>query len=440
MTPILHATSLVSAAAVSGLVSAIWEGAILTACAFCCLRLVPRLSAASRSMIWANIFLLLVLLDFAPSIREHTGLATPEHASPLQLDMRWSLAVAGLWAALSIWRGAQLILNAIRLHQLASRAIPLRSNAALEALREANERGETGGRTVELCTSTEVERPCVFGFFRPRILIPEELLDKLSPLELRQVVLHEMEHMRRSDDWTNLAQKIGLALFPLNPVLLWVDRRLCAERELACDDHVLRSGGARKEYALCLTRLAEFTLIRRSVSLVLGAWDRQSELARRVHRLLRGPGKPMSGRHAAVVTGGVLAGVLGGAVALAHGPRIISFVPISGASMQDRSMQASAVRDDVRFVQPGSTATPHLVKAIMPERPVHITPRAKILRKRAPAPNPQQPAGFEQEQWIVLTEWSESQAPARVVFAVEEIKVPSYTALATPMGWLIVQI
>ena len=76
-------------------------------------------------------------------------------------------------------------------------------------------------------------RPSVLGFFRPRILVPPELLKALSPRELRQVVVHEMEHLHRADDWTNLLQKVGLVLFPLNPVLLWVERRLCAERELA---------------------------------------------------------------------------------------------------------------------------------------------------------------------------------------------------------------
>ena len=58
--------------------------------------------------------------------------------------------------------------------------------------------------------------------------------------------MHEMEHLRRGDDWTNLLQKAGLVFFPLNPASFWVERRLCAERELACDDCVLRSSGARK--------------------------------------------------------------------------------------------------------------------------------------------------------------------------------------------------
>ena len=56
-------------------------------------------------------------------------------------------------------------------------------------------------------------------------------------------------------DSIHLLQKLGLALFPLHPALFWLDRRLCRERELACDDGVLRATQARKAYAACLARL-----------------------------------------------------------------------------------------------------------------------------------------------------------------------------------------
>ena len=60
----------------------------------------------------------------------------------------------------------------------------------------------------------------MIGFFSPRLLIPEWLFAKLAPSDLQQIVLHECEHLRRGDDWINLLQKVGLALFPLNPALL----------------------------------------------------------------------------------------------------------------------------------------------------------------------------------------------------------------------------
>lgn len=445
--PLSHDMLLVSSAIVSSLVSAIWEGSILALCVFGCLRIFPRLSAASRSIVWINVFLLLLLLHVVPSIRARADATALEHSSAVYVSLWWSLAVAAVWAALTIWRSTELILSAIRLHRIACRATPLLPDQALQSLLPGRDETDKSTRAVELCTSIEVERPCIVGFLRPRILLPHELLAKLSPLELKQVVLHEMEHLRRCDLWTNLIQKIGLTLFPLNPVLLWVDGRLCAERELACDDHVLSASGARKEYAICLTRMAEYALLRHSLSLALGAWERRSELARRVHRLLRGPGQSMSSRQTALVTGGLLCGVLGGAIALAHVPQLVSFGPIADAETQTPKLEAQTIREPRRS-QPSlveSSASPRLVKVVTERRPIQTTVGVKLARRQVPRQSGRQPYLEDPERqnqahWIVLTEWSVSEAPPRVVYTVARSNRPSYAALATPIGWLIVQI
>ena len=104
---------------------------------------------------------------------------------------------------------------------------------------------------------------------------------------MAQIVLHELEHLRRRDDWLNLIQKVGLVFFPLNPGLLWVDRKLSVERELACDAGVVASTAQPFEYARCLTRLAEHRSRYRRLALSLAAWSRQSEVGRRIMSLLQ---------------------------------------------------------------------------------------------------------------------------------------------------------
>ena len=170
----------------------------------------------------------------------------------------------------------------------------------------------------------------MIGFFSPRLLIPEALYARLTETELRQIVLHECEHLRRRDDWMNLLQKIGLVLFPLNPALLWVDRRLSLERELACDAGVVAATGAPFDYAHCLTRLAEHRFVTRRIALALSAWSRGSrgeaspELVRRVHRLLR-PMAAMSPVYAGVSVGCWRLVWVVAALELARVPRLVSF-------------------------------------------------------------------------------------------------------------------
>jgi Zn-dependent protease with chaperone function len=448
MEPILHTTSLLSSAAVGGLFSAIWEGLILAVCVALSLRLLPTLSAAARSLVWMNVFLLLALLHVVPSLRERIGGGSPIHPSPILLAPGWSLVIAALWVTLSLWRGIELTVSAIRLHRMAGRATPIEVDEAVQGLIGSEE----SGRSAELCVSGEVERPSVFGFFRPRILVPNGLIEKLSASELQQVVLHEMEHLRRRDDWTNLLQKIGLMLFPLNPVLFWAERRLCTERELACDDRVLRSSCARKAYAICLTRLAEDSMLRRSLSLALGAWERRPELVRRVHRLLRRPSDSMGSRQAKLVTGSLILGVLGGAAALAHSPQVVSFAPlrqearqVPQAAMQARSTAPAYLRetgfnDANRRDFRDSGGSVQLVKAVMAEGLAQPALKAKTARAEAAKRSVKRRAAESRQAWVVLTEWSDAEAPPHVVFAVDPVNRNSYAAVPIANGWVIFQI
>ncbi len=201
---------------------------------------------------------------------------------------------------------------------------------------------------VELCVSEESTRPSVVGWRRLRVLLPAGMLEELTEGELRQVVLHEMEHVRRGDQWTNLLQKAAVAAMPLSPAAMWVERRLCLERELACDDGVVRVGAGRKAYAACLARLAEHSAaasrLGRGAVLALGAWERQTELGRRVRRLLRGPERGLTGWRARAVVVAMAGGVVVGGVGMVESPRLVTFGPTAVAEVAaSRPMGAGVV-------------------------------------------------------------------------------------------------
>jgi beta-lactamase regulating signal transducer with metallopeptidase domain len=453
MEAFFHLTSPAAAMAASSLLSAVWEGAVLALCVVLCLRLFPHLSAAARSVVWMNVFLLLVSLQFVPYLVARISTPSSGHPAPVHLNLLWSFVIAGAWLLLSLTRGIQLLSSAIRLRGLASRATPVDAGPDLRALLQIGAAGSTAVRAAELCASTEVPRPSVLGFFHPRILIPPALLERLTSEELQQVVLHEMEHLRRADDWTNLAQKLALVLFPLNPALFWVERRLCAERELACDDSVLSSSCGRKAYALCLTHLAEYSMLRRGLSLALGAWERQSELVRRVHRILRRPGKSLSARQTMIFTGSLtLAGLLC-ALVLARSPQIVGFTQPVTSSAQAYLLPHP---DFQAMNRENLGAHAQLVKAVMSQRPLQplsanaTTGTTNPPRKNAALRSSKRHYAQPQQAWVVMTEWTDMDAPPRVVFAVSQGDPGpgkraqghrvSYAAVPIPNGWLLVRI
>jgi beta-lactamase regulating signal transducer with metallopeptidase domain len=336
MMPVLYTVHSVSALAADFaadfLVASIWQGLVMAAFVALLLRWLPGLTAALRSAIWTVVLLLVMFFPgLSLALRSGRAPATAHagllHAGLLHANETWSLALLSVWVVFSLLRISQLVGSAVRLRSMARRAEAVTPSESVAAVLCASK------RRVVLCSSAEVDRPSVAGFFRPRILLSPELLANLSVAELEQVVLHEVEHLRRYDDWTNLLQKLSLVLVPLHPVLLWLDRRLCLERELACDDSVLRHTHARKAYAACLARLAEHSIVHRGFSLALGALgsrslgsrERSSELAGRVHRILRAPEKRMSPARVWLATVALLAAVFAGAAGLASSPQLVSF-------------------------------------------------------------------------------------------------------------------
>ena len=419
--------------------SSVWQGLLLTAAVWLCLRLIPRTTAAIRFGVWTAVFLVLALLPFLHAYNGRADQALP-HAAILQLDPRWSFAVAGLWILLSLIRAASLAASGLRLHQIWRRATPLATDAPL--LADAKLRG------VQLCTSPDVLCPSMIGFFSPRILIPTELHERLTQQELEQIVHHEMGHLRRRDDWFNLLQKIGLVLFPLNPALAWIERRLCFERELACDDAVLQLTRAPKAYAKCLTSLAEQRLHHRTLSLTLGAWERQSELARRVHSILQ-RSEPMGRTQSRVLLTVLTLALFGGAAELSRCPQFVSF------SNPAPALQTIAAAPQYQPVVSTTPTAAHetLLKASMPSQPAAAPIPAVRRKPRRTSPSPLRQANADRapapqmQQWVVLTSSTQTGAAgtshiSRMVLTAPSTPdlLPAFAAVPTDLGWLIIQL
>jgi hypothetical protein len=302
---------------------------------------------------------------------------------------------------------------------------------------------ESTRRNVEFCTSAEVDTPCVIGFFSPRLLVPYSLYITLTESDLRQIILHECEHLRRHDDWINLAQKLALTLFPLNPALLFADRRLSLERELACDAGVIARTDAPFDYAHCLTRLAEHRLNSRRLSLALSAWSRQSELARRVHTLLS-PIRRLSPAYTRASIAVFTIALTASAVELAHAPHLVSFSnPVAPmASGVDTVFRSTTSTSAIPVVyKQNASDQPHatLLKATIPSAKSSVPDSAS---KQTPR-QPRRHTALRQPQMLRTSTNQRAQDlrnnPVRAYYVTTEFS-PTYAAVPFGDGWLIVQL
>jgi beta-lactamase regulating signal transducer with metallopeptidase domain len=480
------------------LAAAVWQGIAIAVAVALGLRLFPKMPATARFAIWASAFAVIAVLPLLHRSMENNSSdavnVLGEHARAVwTLDARWSLALVGLWAATSLVRVVSLLIGAVKLRGLWKRATPLEVSLPGAAV-----------RNVRVCTSDEVDRPGVIGFFAPKIVIPAWLFEKLTAPEIEQIVLHEIGHLRRADDWINLLQKVALTIFPLNPALLWVERKLCFERELACDDAVLHLTRSPREYATCLTTIAEHRMrlnqARRGLmqplgALSLGALGRQSELGQRVESILRRSDR-MSVGQARFAMAVAVAGLLGGAAELSQCRELVSFTgapvamalgnaPVAGATGRLGSMyQAASFRPTERAHEtllkarmPATTATPirqNTAAAIrVPPADTVTNAGSSFVRANRVADRVQDVVARDRDmrgaqrsspeaagQWLVVTTtWrgpdgsrmvlttAELPEPAASSHATEEVapvaaftQVYPYAAVPTRDGWLVFQL
>jgi len=99
-----------------------------------------------------------------------------------------------------------------------------------------------------LSSSARVE-PGVFGIREPVLLLPEGIMERLTPAQLAAIVTHEMCHVRRRDNLTATIHMLVEVLFWFYPLLWWIRGLLVEEREHACDEEGLRSGSDASVYA-----------------------------------------------------------------------------------------------------------------------------------------------------------------------------------------------
>ena len=111
---------------------------------------------------------------------------------------------------------------------------------------------------IKIFESSEVSSPIVLGFFKPLILVPRGLIEKMRDKELRVVLLHEMSHIFHRDQITVVLQRIFLILNWWNPLAYTLSADFSRAREEISDNHVLLKNDKR-EYAECLVNLAEKT-------------------------------------------------------------------------------------------------------------------------------------------------------------------------------------
>jgi uncharacterized protein (TIGR03435 family) len=113
---------------------------------------------------------------------------------------------------------------------------------------------------IKTMSSPTLLEPGVFGVFRPVLLLPEGIAERLKPDQLEAIVAHELCHVRSYDNLAAAIHMLAEAIFWFHPLLWWIGKRLVDEREVACDEEVLRLGSEPQVYAESILKVCKLYL------------------------------------------------------------------------------------------------------------------------------------------------------------------------------------
>lgn len=304
------------------------EGLLLALCSWLLLRFVGRQNSGTRFAVWFTALAGVAGLSMAGSFRfmgEHIAAPVSRLIPHLTMPVFWAEIAFVLWALIAFVALIRIAVGVVQLGVIRRNCRKINPADLGTAIEETFQQHAVE-RSVSLAVSEQVKVPAAIGLWKPVIVLPEWTLRELESHELNPILVHELTHLKRYDDWTNLLQKIVRAIFFFHPAVWWIDARLSLEREMACDDAVLASCSNPRVYAASLIDLLEKSCNRRGWTMAQAAVHRARDLSLRISQILDAK-RPSSTRvwKPALVLSGIFSIACFG---LAHSaPELIAFAP-----------------------------------------------------------------------------------------------------------------
>jgi beta-lactamase regulating signal transducer with metallopeptidase domain len=266
------------------MLNSVAEGLVIGLFAWVLLRVMGRRNSSTRFAVWFSALLAIAAVPVFSLTGPHSTSAA-RVTTAITIPSSWALTVLAMWAMIASVSLARVGIGLWQLRKLRASCSPVDTSTLDPVARETLHRFHPA-RSVQLCESDRVRVPTAIGFLKPLVVIPSWAMQELTPAELNSILIHELAHLRRWDDWTNLAQQVLKAFLFFHPAVWWIENKLALEREMACDDAVLAETVNPRGYAQCLISMAEKSFMRRGVAMAQAIVNRVHQTSLRVSQIL----------------------------------------------------------------------------------------------------------------------------------------------------------
>jgi hypothetical protein len=228
----------------AALIQFLWQGAVVAALYWALSGLLRRPQA--RYVAGCVALAALALLPVVTAYLHYL----PSRPGGGEAPRGWTLP---LWSAGVLLFSFRPIRSLIRIRELRRKGTQPEAWIAKLGSKVAMRTGCTRAFRILICAISET--PAAIGWLRPVILLPAATVAGLTVEQLETILAHEIAHIRRHDYLINVLQVVVETLLFYHPAVWWISSRIRFERELCCDDEVVRATGDALGYARALTTL-----------------------------------------------------------------------------------------------------------------------------------------------------------------------------------------
>jgi bla regulator protein BlaR1 len=191
--------------------------------------------------------------------------------------------LALVWLAGGLVLAGYVFVSNFRLWRIIKSVRPLTEQRILDLLEDCKR--QAGVETIlGIIVTDKVKSPALFGFIRPRLLLPVGIIETHSIKELRHIFLHELSHLKRCDILLGWITTLLLVIHWFNPLVWYAFYRMRQDRELACDASALSTMGIdeSERYGLTIVRLLEKFSQGRGLPIIAAVSEDKSNLKKRI--------------------------------------------------------------------------------------------------------------------------------------------------------------
>ncbi len=185
------------------------------------------------------------------------------------------LGICILFESLSFW--------------LAVRRKPIVTDGAILALLAECKSRMKITKKINIVVTDNVRCPALFGYVRPRLLLPEGIFEKLDDRELSYAFMHELGHLKRHDIGVSWLIAVLQIIHWFNPLVWLAFYQIRVDQESACDAAVLARMKPRQsaDYAKAIVGFLEKFCSNCQLPSLAGVLENRTQMKKRIAKIVQ---------------------------------------------------------------------------------------------------------------------------------------------------------